>query len=67
MNNHIQLYQKIILNKDINSFIKKGMKGIILEILDNHAFAIEVSKEDGELFEHPMRSVFIFTEDDIEL
>ena len=54
-------YEVFELAKDLNPVIKKGMKGVILEIYDRDAFEVEFVKGDGTNFE--FEGQFTFTID----
>ena len=45
-------YDIFILEKDINPVIKKGMKGVILEIYNEQDIEVEFVKDDGTNFEY---------------
>ncbi|MEJ8844470.1 DUF4926 domain-containing protein [Lacibacter sp. H375] len=54
----IKQYDVFILNKDINSAIIRGMKGVILEILDKDCYEVEFVKQDGINYEFEGQSTF---------
>jgi hypothetical protein len=54
----IQQYQMIILTKDVNPVVKKGMKGVVLEIWDGNSFEVEFLKNDGKNYEYEGLSTF---------
>lgn len=45
-------YDVFELAKDINPVIKKGMRGVILEIWSKDSFEVEFPKEDGMNYEY---------------
>jgi hypothetical protein len=46
------------LAKDINPNIKKGMRGVILDIWGVDAYEVEFVKEDGTNYEYKGQSTF---------
>ena len=46
------------LSKDLNPVIKKGMQGVVLEILDRKTFEVEFIKEDGTNIEFEGNGTF---------
>lgn len=63
----IKQYQTFILNTDLNSNIKKGMRGVILEIFDENTFEIEFVKEDGSNYEYGGNYTFTVTSDQFNI
>jgi hypothetical protein len=51
-------YDVFELAKDINPAIKKGMKGVILEVWDKDAYEVEFVKKDGTNYEFGGQSTF---------
>jgi hypothetical protein len=51
-------YQAIELAKDINPVIKKGMIGVILEVLDADTYIVEFVQEDGRNYEYNGQGTF---------
>ncbi|MDF2430654.1 MAG: hypothetical protein JWP44_285 [Mucilaginibacter sp.] len=52
-------YQLIELTADINPVIKKGLKGVILEVWADDVFEVEFVKEDATNYE--FKGQFTFT------
>ncbi|MBL7901129.1 MAG: hypothetical protein JNK73_03970 [Bacteroidia bacterium] len=46
------------MTKDLNSEIRRGMKGVILEKYDDKNFLVEFVKKDGTNFEYEGESFF---------
>ncbi len=53
-----QQYETFELSKDLNSAIKKGMHGVILEILNSNSFEVEFVNEDGTNIEFDSTATF---------
>jgi hypothetical protein len=45
-------YDTFILKEDLNPVIKKGMRGVILEIYNNKNIEAEFIKDDGTNYEY---------------
>ena len=59
-------YDVAILRRDINPVIKKGMRGVILEVLEKGTYIAEFVKEDGRNYEYNGEGTFILTDDDFD-
>lgn len=62
----MQQYQTFELLKDINPVIKKGMHGVILEVLATDTYEVEFVKEDGTNFEYQGHFTFTITQTDLK-
>jgi hypothetical protein len=51
-------YQIVELTKDLNPAFKQGMRGVILEILDEDTFLVEFVNEDGTNLEYEGNASF---------
>jgi hypothetical protein len=51
-------YQAIVPVRDINPVIKKGMIGVILEVLDADTYIVEFVQDDGRNFEYDGQGTF---------
>jgi hypothetical protein len=58
-------YQAIELINDINPVIKKGMIGVILEVLDAETYIVEFVKKDGTNYEYNGEFTFDLKRTDI--
>jgi len=64
--NHLKQYDVFELATDINPVIKKGMKGVILEILKPGVFEVEFLKADSTNFEYDGKFTFTLSIQDIQ-
>ena len=62
----IRRHDVFILAKDLNSVIKKGMAGVILEILDMDSFITEFVQSDGTNYSYGEEDTFIIDKSFIE-
>lgn len=63
--NQLDIFELLI---DINPIIKKGMKGVILDIYENgKSFEVEFVQSDGANIEYEGSSTFILNKEDIEV
>jgi hypothetical protein len=51
-------YETFELSKNLNPVLKKGMQGVILEILDRNSFEVEFVNEDGTNIEFDGNATF---------
>ena len=58
-------YQSIELTRDLNPGIKKGAKGVILEVWDRHTFEVEFLNDEGINYEYNGEFTFTLTTKDI--
>jgi hypothetical protein len=58
-----QQYQTFELIEDLNSVIKKGMRGVILEIWDKDTYEVEFVKENGYNYEFEGQGTFTIKSD----
>ena len=59
-------YDVFELARDINPVIKKGMKGVILEILKPGVFEVEFVKDDATNYAFDGQSTFTLSIQDIQ-
>jgi hypothetical protein len=59
-------YDVFELARDINPVIRKGMRGVILEVWDFGVFEVEFVKEDATNYEYNGASTFTIKLEDIE-
>ena len=59
-------YQVIESIKDIDPIIKKGMKGVILEVWDSENFEVEFLDEEGFNYGYNGKFTFKLTSSDIK-
>ena len=57
----MEQYQTIILSRDLNPVIKKGMIGVVLEVWSETSFEVEFAREDGTHYE--FKGQYTFTID----
>jgi PII-like signaling protein len=50
-------YQMIKASKDINTDVKKGTRGVILEVLDDQTFIVEFVNENNDTLDNGMTTV----------
>jgi hypothetical protein len=62
----VKQYQAIELIKDINPVIKKGMVGVILEVLDVDTYIVEFVQKDGRNYEYNGQGTFDVKESDLK-
>ena len=62
----IKQYDVFKLARDINPVIKKGMKGVILEIWKPGVFEVEFVKDDATNYEFEGQSTFTLTIQDMQ-
>jgi hypothetical protein len=53
-----QQYESFELIEDLNPVIKKGMRGVILEIWEKDTYEVEFVKEDGRNYEFEGQGTF---------
>ena len=51
-------YDTFVLEEDLNPGIKKGMEGVVLEILSNDDILVEFVKDDGTNYEYNGEAIF---------
>jgi hypothetical protein len=60
----LEQYQSFELSKDLNSFVVKGMMGIIMEVHEaEKTFEVEFPLEDGSNYEYQGKSSFTISSD----
>jgi len=59
-------YQTIELTKDLSPILKKGMRGIILEVWDEQTFEVEFLDDEGYNYEYNGEGIFTLTANDIK-
>ena len=60
-------YDVFILKEDLNSEIKAGQKGVILEVYNDEQVEVEFIKPDGSNFEYMGQYTFTVTKVIIEI
>jgi hypothetical protein len=63
----LKQYQIVEMAKDFNPVIKMGMRGIILEPMDEHTFIVEFVTENGKNIAYNDEYIFIMTTADIKI
>lgn len=58
-------YQTIKLTRDLNTVIKAGMKGVILEVWDNKTFEVEFLDNEGYNYDYEGQYTFTVKASDI--